>query len=314
MSAAGKVRLFSLVAGRPFRGIDTPLLCSSRGIFMQTQIQTSAANIVPFQFENFTVRVVEIDGKPWFVAKDVAETLGYDQTANGLKHCKRSSNLDEMNKINGLAPATKWIPESDVYRMVLRSTLESAERFQDWVVEEVLPKIRKTGRYSASEFPEEQPAPQPTLPPLERAVALAVDAVKAAEAFGFTGNQATLSANKLIHRHTGINMLESMDHKYLEAPDNEQLITPTDIEKHLGLKHLEGNKLLTRLGFQTAKRDHKNKLKYEPTSLGNQYAVMVDVDKRQGKGAPIRQLRWRSSIIAAIENRQLNAILGEIEA
>lgn len=45
-------------------------------------------------------------------------------------------------------PQTKFIPESDLYRLIMRSNLPSAERFQNWVVEEVLPQIRKTGSYS----------------------------------------------------------------------------------------------------------------------------------------------------------------------
>lgn len=65
-----------------------------------------------------TLRAAEKDGVIWFVAKDVCVALGYDQTANMLKHCKQSANLDELNKINSLAPATKWIPESDLYRCI----------------------------------------------------------------------------------------------------------------------------------------------------------------------------------------------------
>ena len=112
------------------------------------------SNIVPLQFESHAVRAaVDEDGKPWLVAKDVADVLGYDQTSSALKLCKLASCLDEFNKSNGLAPATKWIPESDVYRLVLRSTLPSAERFQSWVVEEVLPAIRKTGSYAVPKTP-----------------------------------------------------------------------------------------------------------------------------------------------------------------
>lgn len=116
------------------------------------------ASIVPFQFESKQVRVVEIDGDPWFVAKDVATTLGFKDTVNAVKqHCRRAKSLksigvashhpQENQALSELDPQTKLIPESDLYRLVLRSQLESAERFQDWVVEEVLPQIRKTGQY-----------------------------------------------------------------------------------------------------------------------------------------------------------------------
>ena len=94
------------------------------------------------------VRARIIDGKPWFMAKDIADALEYNQTSDALAHCKQSANLPELNKINNLSPATKWIPESDVYRLIMRSNNPEAEAFQDWVVEDVLPTIRKTGLYS----------------------------------------------------------------------------------------------------------------------------------------------------------------------
>jgi len=98
-----------------------------------------------------TLRASEKDGIIWFVAKDVCDALGYGQTANMIKHCKQSSNLDELNKINGLPPATKWIPESDLYRCIMRSNKAEAEPFQDWVTGQVLPSIRKNGVYSVQQ-------------------------------------------------------------------------------------------------------------------------------------------------------------------
>jgi prophage antirepressor-like protein len=105
--------------------------------------------IVPFQFDDVQIRTaVDGSGEPWFVAKDVAEALGYNQTSDALAHAKAPANLPELNQISGLAPATKWVKEPDVYRMVMRSNLPDAARFQDWVCEEVLPQIRKTGAYA----------------------------------------------------------------------------------------------------------------------------------------------------------------------
>jgi|GEM_PF-1856879 len=97
------------------------------------------------------IRVVEVEGNPWFVAKDVALVLGYVNTADAIrKFCKRAESLKELQGVSGsrtlsLQPATKLIPESDLYRLVMRSNMEEAERFQDWVCSEVLPTIRKTG-------------------------------------------------------------------------------------------------------------------------------------------------------------------------
>ena len=98
-----------------------------------------------FEKEEFgKVRVIEKDGSFWFVATDVAKALGYEKPNNAVNtHCKK------VNKINYpvTGQAVNIIPEMDVYRLVMKSQLPSAEKFQDWVVEEVLPSIRKTGGY-----------------------------------------------------------------------------------------------------------------------------------------------------------------------
>lgn len=104
-----------------------------------------------FNFDEATaIRTDVIEGNVYFVAKDMAEALEYPESKNALRLCKNteSSPNGELNKINNLAPATKWITESDMYRLIMRSTKPEAEKFQDWVCEEVLPSIRKTGSYS----------------------------------------------------------------------------------------------------------------------------------------------------------------------
>ncbi len=107
--------------------------------------------------ENMEIRVVTVGAEPggsadpWFVAKDVAVTLGYTNHNKAvIDHCKYSKPWKELKGYNDslpLQPALKLIPESDLYRLIMRSDMEEAERFQDWVCEEVLPTIRKTGVY-----------------------------------------------------------------------------------------------------------------------------------------------------------------------
>lgn len=99
-----------------------------------------------FNFDNHDVRVINQDPiNPLFVAVDVATALGYKKPDDAVRrHCKRRTTPAK----HGGGYMTV-IPESDLYRLVFRSKLEAAERFTDWVVEEVLPAIRKTGRYEA---------------------------------------------------------------------------------------------------------------------------------------------------------------------
>jgi prophage antirepressor-like protein len=119
---------------------------------MDTSIHPNATgnNVVPFTFEptGTSVRALEIDGEPWFVARDVAETLGYAKPENAIAaHCKGVT--ETVTPSAGGPQRTKIIPERDVYRLIMRSKLPAAERFEDWVVGEVLPTIRKTGGYTA---------------------------------------------------------------------------------------------------------------------------------------------------------------------
>ena len=105
------------------------------------------------------IRVVEGEGKnPWFVAKDVAKILGYQDTDQSIrKHCKHAELFKPVDSTGlGIGPrGVIIIPESDLYRLIMRSNLPNAEQFQDWVVEEVLPSIRSHGGYLTPEKVEE---------------------------------------------------------------------------------------------------------------------------------------------------------------
>ncbi|SFB60184.1 BRO-N domain-containing protein [Azotobacter beijerinckii] len=107
-----------------------------------------------FNFEKAQVRLVTIDGEPWFVAKDVAAVLGYAKPRNAIaSHCK-GALIQGVLTTGGIQDMT-LIPERDLYRLVMKSHLPSAERFEEWVVGEVLPTIRKTGGYSVPAAPRE---------------------------------------------------------------------------------------------------------------------------------------------------------------
>ena len=100
-----------------------------------------------FNNEEFgQVRTIEIDGKPYFSAKGVAEALGYSNPRKAiLDHCKGVTKRDTLTA--GGQQAVNFIPEGDIYRLIVRSNLPSAERFEKWVFDEVIPQIRQTGGY-----------------------------------------------------------------------------------------------------------------------------------------------------------------------
>lgn len=100
--------------------------------------------VVPFDFQNHAVRVFSDDPlNPMFVAVDVARALGYAKPENAIsRHCRRTCTTPKRG-----GGFLTLIPESDLYRLTFRSKLPSAEAFTDWVVTDVLPAIRTSGRY-----------------------------------------------------------------------------------------------------------------------------------------------------------------------
>jgi prophage antirepressor-like protein len=98
-----------------------------------------------------SLEILEINGKPWFPATKVAKTLGYAEPEKAIRtHCKGVDVLDTPTA--GGIQKIKIIPEGDIYRLIVRSKLPSAERFEKWVFDEVLPSLRKHGLYAAEDL------------------------------------------------------------------------------------------------------------------------------------------------------------------
>lgn len=114
---------------------------------MDNQIQV-------FNSEQFgSVRAMIVNGEPWFVAKDVAEILGYAKPRNAI-----ATHIDKDDKkdapVQGDLGGTQLmtiINESGFYSLVLSSKLPNAKKFKRWVTSEVLPSIRKTGGYVSND-------------------------------------------------------------------------------------------------------------------------------------------------------------------
>ena len=101
-----------------------------------------------------SVRMIEDDGRLLFCGADVASALGYKNTSKALgDHCKGVTKRYTLTA--GGPQSLSFIPEGDVYRLIVHSRLPGAERFEKWVFEEVLPAIRKTGGYMTSSLLEQ---------------------------------------------------------------------------------------------------------------------------------------------------------------
>ena len=92
------------------------------------------------------IRTIEIDRKPYFVGTDVAKALGYNNPRDAVsRHCKGVVKHDTPTSSG--VQLMSYINEGDLYRLIMKSKLPSAEKFEAWVMDEVLPTIRKTGSY-----------------------------------------------------------------------------------------------------------------------------------------------------------------------
>lgn len=105
--------------------------------------------VKPFEFKGTTVRVVSDESnRPWFCGKDVATALGYQNTNDAIqKHCRGVAKRYPITDSLGRAQDAVFITEGDMYRLVASSKLPSAQEFESWIFDVVLPQINRTGSY-----------------------------------------------------------------------------------------------------------------------------------------------------------------------
>jgi len=230
-----------------------------------------------------SVRIIEIDGEPFFVAKDVADILEIRDAFNATKELDDDEKgTTKVSTPGGMQDMTV-ISEAELYTLLMRSNKQEAKPFRRWVTHEVLPSIRKTGSYSNGNN-----------------TALPLGVIEGARAVfetaGITGNQATLALDKVFRSYTGRSALQ-MGEISLTAPTKKQILTPTEIGAEFGLNAQRVNEILAGAGFQ-----HKIAGKWEALPPGEPYAVMLDTGKKHSDGTPVRQLKWDSSILTTFNS------------
>lgn len=111
--------------------------------------------IIKFNFHEQQVRtMLDDNNQPMFVAKDIATILGYADTNKAINtHCDGAVILRTVSDSLGRSQEMRVIYEPDLYRLIFGSKLPSAQQFQKWVFEEVLPSIRAKGSYNLTDNP-----------------------------------------------------------------------------------------------------------------------------------------------------------------
>lgn len=100
-----------------------------------------------YDFKGHQVRVVELEGNPWFVAADVCNSIGIGEKSRGYAVARLDETDRSLYRIQKGVRSSSIITESGLYKLVMRSDKQEAKAFQHWITSEVLPSIRKNGGY-----------------------------------------------------------------------------------------------------------------------------------------------------------------------
>lgn len=186
------------------------------------------ANLQIFAFEGTNeIRTLLINDEPYFVGKDIADTLGYKDTSDALKrHVDEEDKLTRGFTDSGQSRYMTIINESGLYSLILKSKLPSAKKFKRWVTSEVLPTIRKHGMYATEDLLNN--------PDLLIQVATQLKEER---------------TNRLIAEQR-VNELKPKADYYDKILANKSLMTISIIAKNYGMSGQEMNQLLHDLGIQ----------------------------------------------------------------
>lgn len=106
--------------------------------------------LTPFAYGSQPVRTILIDGEPWFVASDICGILELDHVHKALDRVDQADRTQIPVRSGGQNRPMWAVNESGMYELVIRSDKPEARRFRRWITSEVLPSIRKTGRYEVT--------------------------------------------------------------------------------------------------------------------------------------------------------------------
>ncbi|MBQ6378906.1 MAG: Bro-N domain-containing protein, partial [Prevotella sp.] len=109
------------------------------------------AKVFTFNENNKPIRVEVVDGEPWFVAKDVCDALGIENNRNATARLEDDEKGTSIVRTPSGEQTMTTVNESGLYNLIFQSRKPEAKNFRKWVTSEVLPSIRKTGRYEVGQ-------------------------------------------------------------------------------------------------------------------------------------------------------------------
>jgi prophage antirepressor-like protein len=243
-------------------------------------------DLITKDFNDFQVRILLIQDKEYFIAKDIAEILQYKNTRDAIsKHCKNSTTVENfnsrdllrlnLNKILGNNyKKVRLIQEPDVWRLIIKSEMPEAEKIERWIFEEVLPSIRKTGSYS---FQEKEEKVEFDFEEIQKVVKIGIEFLNE---FDNLDPVKQIKLDTFVKNRTEKSLLEDFGISF----ENHYFL-PTEIGNMIGMSGAEINLILEKKGFQF--RDENGI--WKPTEKGFDFCLEI--------GNKFNQLKWRISTI-----------------
>ncbi|MBA5724605.1 Bro-N domain-containing protein [Candidatus Liberibacter sp.] len=258
-------------------------------------------NIIPFEFESTKIRtVVDKDGSILFVAKDIAVALGYERPNDAINdHCNGAVKYRPISDSLGRTQKARIIAEPDVYRLIMKSKLPSAQKFERWVFEEVLPTLRKTGSYAVPKNPKPQVYMTGML--LKELRLLTDSHAQLMRNAQIDDNQILISTSRVMESVLGVDPAKTLD---IPTPNNAQYYTATALGENLPVKlsGREVNKRLARMSFLLAEHEPSGKRRYILTPKGKDNGGrLFDTGKKHSNGSIVQQIKWEARVLDTLK-------------
>ena len=220
-----------------------------------------------------SIRTVEENGKILFCGSDVAKSLGYKNTNDALKqHCKKDGvAFYDLTDNLGRKQKAKFINEGNLYRLIVNSKLPSAEKFERWVFEEVLPSIRQTGTYMTPE----------TIEKVLYNPDMIISIAQQLKALQLENARKTQLIGELQPKANYVDMILN----------NKGLVTITQIAKDYGLSGAKMNQLLNQYNVQY-KQSGQWLLYSKYHHLGYTHSKTIEITRSDGTPDVVMETKW----------------------
>ena len=251
------------------------------------------SNLQLFQFEEQEIRFV--DGKP--VANDVAKVLGYKDPADAVYRLVKAKNkgLCKTQTPGGMQSVTV-LQEAGIYQLIFGSKLPIAEKFQDWVFEEVLPSIRRDGSYSVLVEEDE----------IKKDIKIECEVIAAITTSILLPNINQILVSGVVAN----NIAKSYPQYKLICEESKKALPPLEIKEQLMTVTELANIWAQRTGSQCTAialnkklaaanlqyRNADNNPRWMPTDLGKEYGMVV-LETAKARDKTIQVLKWFSTVV-----------------